>query len=136
MLTVWKCPKCGILNKLGEDNNCSNSDAKICNFNIEDGDYELDISEATDVELNNLREEWKVQHDSKKKKEEEEKGPGSDDWDCDNCKHRNKMDLSHIRSAKCKQCGIKNEVIYYMIEASMNKDIKRQERIELDAYNK
>jgi len=82
---------------------------------------------------------WKEQHDSKDKKEKkelEEKPPASDDWDCDNCKHRNKIDFNHKRSAQCKQCGTKNEVIVYMIEASQSKDIKRQERFELDEYTK
>ena len=125
MLTVWKCPKCGIVNKLGENNACINAEQNLCDFNVEDESYEPEFGESTEKEIIQSRKEWKEQHEAKKKKEQEENVPKSDEWDCDHCKHRNKMDMSHKRSAICKKCSKKNEVVLYMIECSMNPGIAK-----------
>ena len=42
-LTVWKCLKCGVLNKLGDDSKCSGDG---CNFDIQHGD---DLPEFMDM---------------------------------------------------------------------------------------
>lgn len=50
-----------------------------------------------------------------------------DDWECDACKHINKMDIKDRYSSYCKKCNARNQVVYEMIKYAQSSQYSQAE---------
>ena len=58
-----------------------------------------------------------------------------DQWECESCKAINFM-TNDLRSAICRGCRRKNQVIEYMIDAKQNQNVQGEEQEMLQHYKK
>lgn len=123
-VTVWKCPDCGYLNSI-EQQECGNT--KKCKANV---GY-IDVPEFMEVGLAELE---KAQANfANPAKEPEEEAMAADEWICEHCQGKNKM-TDDAKSAICVKCRKKNEIVEYMISAKADEAARKAEGEYLEHF--